>query len=155
MKAPHTSTRAIGKAGLAVGTTSTYTVATAISCVVRGKYHAFSTKTNQATPTTDASTGAAFPALAINQGTVLVFGSEGGTIKVAQGSIEALDAAGNFRIYPKFPDIPATMCPFGYVVVKNDATGGAWTFGTSNWNATGITTAAVDVETLPARPQAS
>jgi hypothetical protein len=42
-----------------------------------------------------------------------------------------------------------------YIVVKNGSTGSNWTFGTSNWNATGITLGIQDVMTLTGRPQVS
>ena len=74
-------------------------------------------------------------------------------IKVVQGSVESLDVSGTFLKAPDFANIPDTLCPFAYSIVRNGSTGSAWTFGTSNWNATGITLAHQDVMTLPGRPQ--
>ena len=79
-------------------------------------------------------------------------------IKVVQGPLEALDGATGgatalFINAPQFPTPPDTRCAFGYTVVKNASTGANWTFGTSNWNATGITLAHQDLMTLPGRPQ--
>jgi hypothetical protein len=128
--------------------------AAAISFCIKGKAFTKATIAGGATPTTDAVTAAAFPPLAANQGTIVVLGlNAAGTILAAQGSIEGLDSGGNFQVAPQFPSLPDTMCPFAYIVVKDGATGGAWTFGTSNWNATGITATPVSVMMLPARPQ--
>jgi hypothetical protein len=44
--------------------------------------------------------------------------------------------------------------PFAYQLVQTAGTSSAWTFGTSNWNATGVTDAIVDISVLPDRPQA-
>jgi len=151
------ATMALGKAGLTAGTTTTYTTTAAIDIAIKGKFGtAFGTKSNQATPTTDLNTGAAFVAQAINKGCVYVFGCiADATVKAVQGPIYSLDAdTGDFldQTAPQFPPIPDTMCPFGYVVIKNDSTGSAWTFGSSNWAATGITDTFTDVMVLPDRP---
>ena len=43
-----------------------------------------------------------------------------------------------------FPDIPATEVPFAYHTPKAGTTvSGTWTFGSSNWNATGMTVGTV------------
>jgi hypothetical protein len=148
---------AFSKVGLTAGTTTTYTTTVATDFIVNGVFGTqFGTKTNQATPTTDWNTAAAFTALAVNKGSVFVWGCiAAGTVKVCQGSVEDLDASGNFKVAPKFPAIPDTMVPFGYFVVKNDSTGSTWTFGSSNWTATGITVTATNVALLPPRPVTS
>jgi len=109
-----------------------------------------------ATPTTDAVTGAAFTALAANEGCVYVYGLDAaGNIKVIAGNIQTLDSGGSFTSRSEFPVVPDTIAPFCYVVCKNGSTGSAWTFGTSNWDATGMTATPVNVLCLPARPQVS
>jgi len=151
------ATICIAKAGLTAGSTSTYTTANATGGSVGGKFvTALSAQTNTSTPTTDYN-GDAFTALAANEGCIFVFSLiAAGTIAVHQGPVEDLDAAGNFEIAPSFPSINLdTYMPFGYVVVKNGSTGSAWTFGASNWTATGITDTYTDVTTLPTRPQES
>lgn len=144
------------KAGLTAGaTTSTYTTAAATTCSIGGKMATtLAAQTNAATPTTDGN-GAAFTALAASQGCILVFTvNAAGTLKVFQGPSEALDAANDFESACDFPYIDlSTYAPFAYVVVKNSAAGSAWTFGTSNWSATGLTDTYTDVTTLPLRPQ--
>jgi hypothetical protein len=151
-------TMCFSKVGLTAGTTSTYTTTVATDFIINGKFGTqFGTQTNQATPTTDHVTGAAFPALAINQGVAIVFGTiAAGTVVAMQGDIKSLDtSAAEFVIAPPFPAVPSDVAVFGYVIVTNDSTGSAWTFGTSNWTATGIVDTFVDVAMLPDRPQES
>ena len=145
------------KATLAAGTTTTYSTTGVTLYCIGGKAYSKAAVTNGATPTTDATTAAAFVAVGANYGSVFVFGYDSsGTIKVSQGSVVALDASGAFILAPQFPAIPDTVCPFGYLVIKAGSTASNWTFGSSNLSgATGITYTFVDVMTLPARPQVS
>ena len=137
--------------------TTTYTTgALTLQYAVGGKSYAKTTITTASAPVLDGVTGLAFPALAANQGRVWVFGvDKDGTVSLSQGSIEALDTAGNFWRAPQFPILPDTSTAFGYVVAKNGSTGSAFTVGTSNWSQTGMTVAVVDVLTMPQRPQMS
>jgi hypothetical protein len=151
-------TMATTKAGLTNGTTTTYTTANTVQYSIKGKAYSKTAVTNGATPTTDATTGAAFNAISANQGCAFVFGFDSsGAIKVSQGGIQALDTSGNFIISPQFPAIPDTICPFGYLVFKGGSTlSGTWTFGSSNLSGvTGATYTFVDIQTLPDRPQVS
>lgn len=151
-------TQTTTKAGLAAGTTTTWTIANAVQYSIRGKAFAKSAVSNQASPTTDATTGAAFSPISANQGAVLVFSFDAsGNVKVSQSVIQALDVGGNFIVSPQFPAIPDTVCPFGYLVFKGGATlSGTWTFGTNNLSSvTGATYTFVDVQSLPDRPQVS
>lgn len=145
------------KAGLTAGTTSTYTTTAAVNGSIGGKFvTALAVQTNTATPTTDFN-GDAFTVVTANQGSVFVYSlNSAGALKIHQGSVEDLDAAGDFEKAPAFPAIDLdTYMPFGYVVVKNGSTGSNWTFGASNWTATGITDTYTDVTVLPNRPQTS
>jgi hypothetical protein len=150
-------------AGLVAGTTSTYTTSATTSCVIGGKFATqLSAQTNTATPTTDVNTGAAFVAQTDNTACVYVFGiNAAGAIKVAQGSIVdtqvgVTTTAGAFRIGPQFPTMPDDFCPIGYVLVRTAPSASDFTFGSSAWDATGVTSATmVNVCTLPARPQTS
>lgn len=149
------ATIALVKAGATAGTTTTYTTTAAVVAMIAGVFaSSFGTKTNQATPTTDGRTGAAFPVVAKNKGTVLVWGfTADATVKLLQGSIENLDVAtGGFKTYPQFPEVPDTIVPFAYTLIQNGDTGSNWTAGASNWDATGITDTWVDIGVLPARP---
>jgi hypothetical protein len=105
--------------------------------------------------TVDAVTGKAFNALAANQGCVLVLGyNAAGAVQVAQSNIVALDAAGNFIGWaPQAPTLPDSVAPFAYIVVKDGATGGAFTPGSTAWNATGMSYSVQDIMYLPGRPQ--
>lgn len=149
----------INKAGAAVGTTTTTSfTANPLAYAINGKHLTKATVTNGATPTTDVNTGAAFPSVAANKGTVLVFGyNAAGTLQVAQGSIEDLDASGNFLQAPEFPAIPDGMCPYAYFIVQVGSTGSAWVCGSSNFAGppTGVTFTIVDIAELPNRPQLS
>ena len=147
-------TISVAKAGLAAGTTSTYTTAAATAGSIGGKFTtALAAQTNTATPTTQGD-GSAFTAVAASQCSVFVACTvAAGTIAVFQGSVEDLDDADAVEIAPDFPSIDTeTYMPFGYVVIVNDSTGSAWTFGASNWAATGVTDTFTDVSTLPLRP---
>lgn len=149
-------TMALFTCSLAAGTTTTISTTGSTHYCIKGKGYIKTAITNGATPTTDATTGAAFPALSANQGTVVVIGLDAsGNIKASQGSIQALDSAGNFITSPQFPAIPDTMCPIGYIVLKGGATlSGTWTFGTSNLSGvTGMTYTFVSLITMPDRPQ--
>jgi hypothetical protein len=161
-------TQTYSHAALAAGTTTTFSTTGATLYSIRGKSYTTSAAANAATPTTDAVTGAAFRAVGLSKGGVFVFCYDGTSataataIKVVQGSIEDLDSAAdganavfNMAI-PKFPGIPATLCPFGYMVVKVGASGTAFTFGTSNLAAvSNVSKSFQSVNTLPDRPQAS
>jgi hypothetical protein len=142
-------------AATTVGSTGT------VHYCIKGKAYTTSAASSSATPTTDAVTGAAFVAVPANYGSVFVLCLDGSSstfataLKVVQGSVVALDSAGNFVVAPQFGTIPDTLCPVSYIVVKNGSTGSNWTFGTSNWNATGITLGIQDVMTLTGRPQVS
>lgn len=151
------------KTGLAAGTTTTFSTGGATTYAIKGKLYSTNQAANAATPTTDAVTGSAFTGVAVNKGSVFVFGYDGSSataataVKVVQGSIESLDAAGNFIKAPDIPGLPDTICPIGYVTVKVGSTGSTWTFGSSNLAGppTGVTFAFQDVMTIPARPQVS
>ena len=151
----------LANAGLVAGTTSTYTTTATTVCAINGKFATtLGAQTNTASPTTDATTGAAFVALAANQCTVLVWGTNAaGAIKLAQGSIEATEVGvtttvGAFIKAPQFPSLPDDFCPIGYQLVRVSPTGAAFTAGTTSWAASGITCSTIkNVCTLPGRPQ--
>ena len=151
----------LGKAAAAAGTTSTLTTTGTMVFGLRGKAVSRAAFTNQATPTTDITTGAAFVAVAAGFGAVVVLGLDSaGTLRACQGPQLTLDgiaagASASFIIAPQFPPIPDTVCPFAYVVVKVGTAGAAWTFGTSNLTGPPANTAItfVDVVTMPDRPQ--
>ncbi len=157
-------TLCVSKATLAAsGAATTWSTTGATLYAIKGKAYTTSAASSAASPTSDGVLGTTFASkpLAANTGTVFVWCYDGSSttaataIKVAQGSVELLDVSSNFLKAPDFPGLSDTLAPFAYTVVKNGSTGSAWTFGTSNWNATGITLAHQDVMTLPGRPQVS
>lgn len=149
--------------GLTKGTTSTYTTTAASETSIDGKTStALAVQTNTATPTTDARTSAAFVAQTDNKVAVYVFGvTAAGAIAVCQGPIIDTEVgsgatAGALLLRPQFPVLPDNFCPIGYLFVRTAPSSSDWTFGSSNWTATGVTASAV-VEVdgqLPDRPQA-
>jgi len=178
-RAPFTGTTT--KAGLAAGTTTTLTWANAVIGAIKGKAYAKAAASNQATPTTDANTGAAF--LPVPAGVASVANGQGGytdgygygcvfivgfnaagNLKVAQGSIERTDsvavAGSKFGVNgaPKFPALPDDFYPVGYIITRTDSSASAWTMGSSNLAGppTGVVHTFVDtVGTLTDRPQVS
>ncbi len=140
----------------ATGAETVYDTTAAIQYVLGGKIASKAAVTDGTTPTTGGVSAAAIT-LTANYGRVVVWCLvSGGTVKVIEGDVEALDAAGDFIDYPSFPDIPDTYVPFAYQVIKGASTvSGTWTFGSSNWNATGITSTIVNVAALPDRPSIS
>lgn len=143
------------KVTLAAGTTTTISNTGTIVFAIKGKAYSKSAMTNAATPTTDALTGAAFPALSASQGTVVVIGlDKDGNVKACQGSIETLDASNAFVRAPQLPNLPDTMCPIGYIVLKAGSTlSGTFIFGSSNLSGvTGMTYTFGDLCSMPDRP---
>lgn len=150
-------------AAMIAGTTSTYTTTVTTAGLINGKFMTtLAAQTNTATPTTDATTGAAFVALAPNQTCCLVFGQNAaGAIKLSQGPIIATltgvtTTVGALINDPQFPMLPNDFCPLAYTIVRTAPSASAWTPGTSNWTASGVSASTFqNVGQLPARPQAS
>lgn len=120
-------------AGLAAGATTTLTSANAVHYTIAGKGYTKAAASNEATPTTDINTGAAFVALAAGKGSVFtVFRNTSGDLKVGQGTVVDLDALGNFVNNPWFCPVPSDHAPVGYILVKAKTGATTWTFGSSN-----------------------
>ena len=144
-----------GVAGLTLTAgATTYSTTTAFNFSNKGVAYAKGAISATATPTTDALTGAAFKGITKGQATVLVWCADAGSVKVVQGSIGLTDAAGNVvDAGLQFPAIPDELTPFAYSVHRGASTVvGTWTPSGSNWNATGMTSTAYNVFTLPDRP---
>ena len=150
-------------AGAVAGTTSTYTTTATTVCVINGKFATgLTAQTNTASPTTDATTGAAFIALTPNQTCSLVWGvNAAGAIKLCQGPIISTltgitTTVGGLLNDPQFPSLPNDFCAIAYTVVRTAPSAAAWTPGTSNWTASGVSCSTFqNVCQLPNRPQAS
>jgi hypothetical protein len=151
-----------GNAGVAAGTTSTITTTAATNAAINGLFATpLALAANQASPTTDAATGAAFKALTPNQATALVIGTNtAGALRVVQGSIEKTQVGvtttvGAFDVLPQFPTLPDDFVPLAYALVRTAPSAATWTPGSSSWAASGVTATFRNVSTLPERPQAS
>lgn len=149
----------LAKAGLTglSGAATTFTTAVAITYAILGKAFSKAAVAGGVTPVIDSLTGTTI-SLVANQGVVVVWALDAaGNVVALEGSTEALDQSGNFlNAYPAFPHVPDQYTAFAYSVHKAGATTvGTWTFGVSNWNATGLTHTAQDVIVLPGRPQAA
>lgn len=145
------------KAGLTgiSGAATTFTTANAQVAAIQGKAIAKAAVSGGTSPIVDGVTGLAIT-LVLNQGTVVLWCLDAsGNVKAVKGSTEVMDAAGLFALNaPQFPTLPDTLVPFAYTLHKGGATvSGTWTFGVSNWNATGMTHVVVDILTIPTRPQ--
>lgn len=148
-------TMCVAKVGLIAGTNFSYTTTVATDFIIDGKFGVkFATKTNQALPSTDATTGNTFVTLADDEGAVLVFGvNVAGAIQAAQGDSKSLDPTGSeFVIAPPFPGLPDDFCPIGYAILKNES-GSAFTAGVTDW--ADIVTTFVNIAFMPDRPQES
>ncbi len=145
----------------AAGAETVYDTTVAINYSIDGKLYQKAAVTDGTTPTTDLNTGAAFTALAADEGCVFVWTlNAAGTVQVAQGPIEKVNGdTDEFQATPAGPDsapeypyLPDSVCPFAYQIIQTAGTSSAWTFGSSNWNATGVTDIIVNVASLPVRP---
>ena len=155
---PFGGNRCFTNAGLAVGTTTTLTSANAMQCSIRGKAVLKAAATNEATPTTDAHTGAAFTPVRTSQAGIFTLCRDAsGNLKVIQGQIVDL-VGGEVPLGLWYgPDNP-DLAPYGSVLVKVGSTGSAWTFGASNFAGppTGVTFSFENwAGGVPARPRRS
>jgi len=148
-------------AGFVAGTTSTYTTTVTTAFAINGKFGTtLGAQTNTASPTLDANTGVAFPAVLADNCACLVWGTTlAGAIAVCQGPSVATAAGvtttvGAFIAAPQFPALPENFCPMAYQIVRVSPTGATFTTGTTSWTASGITcTTMKNISTLPDRPQ--
>ena len=147
-------------AAFAAGATTTITSSNNSAGVINGEWVTTLTAANMASPTTDATTGVAFVALAPNQCCALVIGqNKAGTVKMSQGPIIAAltgvtTTVGGFAYAPQFPTLPDDFMPLCYTIVSTAPSASAWTPGTSSWTASGVSaTTFQNVSQLPKRPQ--
>ena len=128
--------------GLA-GAATTFT-SVAVPFSVRGAAFTRAVNTAAASPTTDAVTGAAITLVA-NQARVVCWGANAaGTNQVIAGPVAAWTDTTALSTEVKMPSLPDTFTLMATSTIKAGATTvGTWTFGSSNWNATGIVIDAV------------
>lgn len=146
-------TQVFEKAGLSLDTgATTYDTATFDYCI-DGIMYTKSAVTNGTTPTTDHN-GAAFTALSTDETCWFLWCvNASGTVSVVQGNI--VDVDGNTDlvedVFPTLPSVPDGVAPFAACRMQTTGASSAWTFGTSNWDATGLTELVIDLSTMPAR----
>lgn len=146
---------ALGKAGLAAGTTSTYSIGNQTDYAINGGAFRKAAASNAASPTTDGNTGKAFNALSANQTCIFLFAMDAaGNVTVAQGPlVSTLEMAGGSAA-AQFPLLGDGKTAFGYLLAQAGATlVGTWLFGTNNLSGvTGMTYTFRDVIAVPTQP---
>lgn len=123
--------------GLSGGAT-TYS-SSAFGFALNGDCYAKGSTSGATTPTTDGNTGAAIT-LTANKARAIVWAvNSAGTFSVYAGPIvDWTDTTASSTACP-LPNIPGNVAPFAaHTVQAGSTTSGTWTFGSSNWNATGI-----------------
>jgi hypothetical protein len=137
----------------ATGAETVHDTTVTIDYVLDGVIASKTAITDGVTPTTDYVSGSSIT-LTANKSRVVVWGLiSGGTVKVIAGDIVDWDGTA-YNNAPPTPDVPDTFVPFAVQLLKGGSTvSGTWTFGTSNWNATGITSSIQNVMVLKARPR--
>ena len=138
----------------ATGAETLYDTTVAVPYCINGIGYSFATKNSQASPALDSNTGEAFVALATDEACVFVWCvNSSAAIKAVQGPVVEVDPDLDIRkVDPQYPMIPADLCPIAVHIVQTAGTSDPFTFGTSNWNATGITTLIRNIFTMPKRP---
>lgn len=137
----------LGNAGLTglSGAATTYSTS-AVPVSINGVATTKAAVSGGTTPTTNSTSAAALtvtaPATGHKAALVVWTVDTGGTERIrSDGFVTSLSGA---EIILDFPDIPATEVPFAYHTLKAGTTvSGTWTFGSSNWNATGMTVGTV------------
>lgn len=137
----------------ATGAETVHDTTVTLTASLNGKIITKTAVTDGVTPTTDHATGEAIT-LEANQARVVVWGyNASGTVKCVAGPVVSQVSGAYGNIAPDFPGIPSDIVPFAYQVIEAASTTvGVWTFGSSNWNATGISATIVNVSQLPDRP---
>ncbi len=137
----------------ATGAETVHDTTVTISYTINGKAYSKAAITDGATPTTDTNTAAAITLVA-NYATIVVWALDSsGNVKCFQGNTVGWNGAQATGAL-QFPNVNLdSYCPFAYQTLKGGSTlSGTWTFGSSNWNATGLTSAIQNIHTLPPRP---
>lgn len=145
----------VSLAGLTAGTTTTLTITNDTTYNIAGHIYKKTAASNAASPTTDATTAAAFRALTADKACIFVVGLDSsGNIKVSQGPIVTLSDVTGGLAAVNFPSLPDTVCPIGYLYAQAGTTlASTWTFGTNNNSSvSGMTYTWRDLARLPGQP---
>lgn len=146
-------TQALGNFTLTglTGAATTHSSA-AMAYAIRGRCFSHTADSGVATPATDAVTGTAITLVAGQGRAVLWCLDAADANRCVAGPVISLDAAGAFTDAPTLPQVPDTLCPVAITLHRaGSTTVGTWTFGVSNWNATGLTHTVFNISTLPDR----
>lgn len=142
--------------GLLTGTgaETVYDTTATINFSIDGVMYQKAAVTDGATPTTDGNTSAAFTAVGADEIGVFVWGlNASGTVSLYQGDINDVDSETDLAdVYPQFPTLPNGIAPFAYTIIQTTGAASAFTIGTSNWNATGVTATHKNINKIPSRP---
>ena len=132
-----TATAGAALTGLS-GAATTYS-SSLFGFALAGRAYAKAAVAGGATPTTDGAAGTAMTLVA-NQAAAFVWAvNAAGTVLVFKGpTVSWTDTTASSTACP-LPVIPASVTQFAaHTVQAGSTTSGTWTFGSSNWNATGI-----------------
>lgn len=133
------------------GAATTYSTS-AINFAIAGVAYTKALVSGGATPTTDGNTGAAITLTANKARGVLWGVNSAGTVSVYAGPIVDYAGSGDVKAVP-LPTLPQGIAPFAaHTLMAGSTLSGTWTFGSSNWNATGMTVGTV--RNLAQYPQA-
>lgn len=137
----------------ATGAETVHDTTVTITAALDGKIVTKTAITDGVTPTTDHNTGEAITLVA-NQALVVVWAlNASGDVKCMAGPAVAQSGGAYLNDAPQFPGVKSDVVPFAYQVIEaGSTTVGTWTFGSSDWNATGISATIVNVSQLPSRP---
>lgn len=124
------------------GAATTYSTS-AINFAISGIAYTKAAVAGGASPTTDGNTSAAITLTASKARSIVWAVNSAGTVSVYAGSIVDWNGTGDVKALP-FPPIPTGVAPFAvHALMGGSTVSGTWTFGSSNWNATGITVGTV------------
>jgi hypothetical protein len=144
-----------GKAGLAAGTTSTYSIGNQFDYTIKGQFYRKAAAANAAMPTTDRATGKAFVPLAANESCIFGFYVDAnGTVAVIQGPKANTGEFTGGLAALQFPQCDDTLTPFGYAMASaSGALAAPWALGSGNTSGvTGLTLTFRDMMDFPAQP---
>ena len=141
------------------GAATTHATTTTINYIIEGIGYIKTAITGGTTPTTDIITGLPITLTAGNARSVLWLLDASGNVAVTASPIVTWDGGTTAPNYgfasnvPAITGVPDGYAPFALQLLKGGSTlSGTWTFGSSNWNATGLTVVVKNVLTLPPRP---
>lgn len=132
-----TATAGAALTGLS-GAATTYSTSL-FGFAINGDNYAKAAVAGGTTPTTDGASGSAMT-LTANQAAAFVWAVDSsGTVKVYKGPTVTWTDTTASSTACQLPVLPGNVAPFAaHTVQAGSTTSGTWTFGSSNWNATGI-----------------